>query len=57
MKQAQDLMEKKRANIEAKKEARRRQREEFDRQEALRKAEEERKKTWAYWYQKNVKFW
>lgn len=57
MKQAQDLMEKKRANIEAKKEARRRQREEFDRQEALRKAEEERKKTWTYWYQKNVKFW
>lgn len=57
IKQAQDLMEQKRANIEAKKEARRRQREEFDRQEEIRRKEEERKKSWGYWYEKNVKFW
>jgi cytochrome c oxidase assembly protein subunit 20 len=57
MKQAQDLMEKKRATIEAKKEARRRAREEYDRQEELRRKEEERKASWGYWYEKNVKFW
>jgi cytochrome c oxidase assembly protein subunit 20 len=57
IKQAQELMEKKRANIEAKKEARRRQKEEFERQEELRKGEEERRKSWGYWYQKNLKFW
>ena len=57
IKQAQELMEKKRANIEAKKEARRRQKEEYERQEELRKVEEERRKSWGYWYQKNLKFW
>ncbi|KAL1800123.1 hypothetical protein ACET3X_000465 [Alternaria dauci] len=57
IKQAQELMEKKRATIEAKKEARRRAREEQDRLEAERRAEEERRKSWSYWYQKNVKFW
>jgi cytochrome c oxidase assembly protein subunit 20 len=57
MKQAQELMEKKRASIEAKREARRRAREEHDRQEAARKQEEERKRSWGYWYEKNVKFW
>ncbi|KAI4627300.1 uncharacterized protein J4E87_003863 [Alternaria ethzedia] len=56
IKQAQELMEKKRASIEAKKEARRRAREEQDRLEMERKAEEERRKSWSYWYQKNVKF-
>lgn len=50
-------MAQKRANIEAKKEARRRQREEFDRQEELRRKDEERRKSWGYWYEKNVKFW
>ncbi|KAF1839632.1 hypothetical protein BDW02DRAFT_563697 [Decorospora gaudefroyi] len=57
MRQAQELMEKKRASIEAKKEARRRAREEQDRLERERKEEEERRKSWSYWYQKNVKFW
>ncbi|RAR12118.1 cytochrome oxidase biogenesis protein, Cox20 subunit [Stemphylium lycopersici] len=56
IRQAQDLMEKKRASIEAKKEARRRARDEQDRLERERRAEEERKKSWGYWYQKNVKF-
>ena len=57
IKQAQELMEKKRASVEAKKEARRRQREEYERQEELRAREEERRKSWGYWYEKNVKFW
>lgn len=57
IRQAQELMEKKRATIEAKKEARRRAREEQERMELVQKQEEERKKTWTYWYQKNLKFW
>ncbi|OSS52430.1 hypothetical protein B5807_03068 [Epicoccum nigrum] len=57
IKQAQELMEKKRANIEAKKEARRRQKEEFERLEELKRLEEERRKSWSYWYQKNLRFW
>lgn len=57
IRQAQELMEKKRATIEARKEARRRAREEHERQEQARRVEEERKKSWAYWYEKNVKFW
>jgi cytochrome c oxidase assembly protein subunit 20 len=50
-------MEKKRATIEAKKEARRRAREEQEKLEQARRLDEERKKSWSYWYQKNVKFW
>jgi cytochrome c oxidase assembly protein subunit 20 len=50
-------MEKKRAVIEAKKEARRRAREEQDRLEQERRLEEERRKSWGHWYQKNLKFW
>lgn len=50
-------MEKKRANIEAKKEARRKAREEAERREQALRLEEERRKTWSYWYEKNVKFW
>ncbi|KAF1946485.1 hypothetical protein EJ02DRAFT_450576 [Clathrospora elynae] len=57
IRQAQELMEKKRASIEAKKEARRRAREEQDRIETERRAEEERRRGWGYWYEKNVKFW
>lgn len=58
MKQATELMEKKRATIEAKKEARRRQREEQERvAEAQRLEEEQRRKSWGYWVDKNVKFW
>lgn len=57
IKQAQELMEKKRASIEAKKEARRRAREEQDRLEREQRAEDERKRSWSYWYQKNIKFW
>lgn len=57
MKQAQELMAKKRATMDAKKEARRKAREEHDRLEEVRRQEEERKKTWGYWYEKNIKFW
>lgn len=57
IRQAQDLMEKKRASIEAKKEARRRAREEHDRAEEERRRDEERRRSWGYWYEKNVKFW
>jgi cytochrome c oxidase assembly protein subunit 20 len=57
IKQAQELMEKKRASIEAKKEARRRARDEQDRLERERREEEERRRSWGYWYEKNVKFW
>jgi cytochrome c oxidase assembly protein subunit 20 len=57
IKQAQELMEKKRTSIEAKKEARRRAREEHDRLEQERRRDEERRKTWGYWYEKNMKFW
>ncbi|KAK7192856.1 hypothetical protein DPSP01_012932 [Paraphaeosphaeria sporulosa] len=57
MKQAAELMEKKRATIEAKKEARRRQREEQERLAEAQRLEEERRKSWSYWVNKNVKFW
>lgn len=57
MRQARELMEKKRASIEAKKEARRKAREEQERLEELRRKEEERKRTWGYWFDKNVRFW
>ena len=50
-------MEKKRATIEAKREARRRAREEYDREEQAQRLEEERRKSWGYWYEKNFKFW
>ncbi|KAF1973595.1 hypothetical protein BU23DRAFT_133400 [Bimuria novae-zelandiae CBS 107.79] len=57
MKQAQELMEKKRATIEARKEARRRAHEEQEKQEEARRIEEQRKKSWGYWIDKNVRFW
>lgn len=57
MKQARELMEKKRATIEAKKEARRKAREEQERLEEEQRKEEERKRSWGYWYEKNAKFW
>lgn len=57
MKQAQELMEKKRASIEAKKEARRRMREEQERVEEAQRLEEIRRKSWGHWFNKNVRFW
>lgn len=57
MKQAQELMEQKRATIEAKKEARRRAREEQQRLEEVKRTEEQRRKSWGYWFEKNVRFW
>jgi cytochrome c oxidase assembly protein subunit 20 len=57
MKQAAELMEKKRATIEAKKEARRKQREEYERLEEARQLDEQRRKSWGYWMNKNVRFW
>lgn len=57
IRQAQELMEKKRVTIEAKKEARRRAREDHEKLLEARRIEEERKKSWSYWYEKNVKFW
>ncbi|KAF1920493.1 hypothetical protein BDU57DRAFT_508837 [Ampelomyces quisqualis] len=57
MRQARELMEKKRATIEARKEARRRAREQHEQLEQARRADEERKKSWGYWYEKNIKFW
>jgi cytochrome c oxidase assembly protein subunit 20 len=57
MKMARDLMEQKRATIEAKKEARRKAREEQERLAEERRKEEERKRTWGYWVDKNVRFW
>jgi cytochrome c oxidase assembly protein subunit 20 len=57
MKMARDLMEHKRATIEAKKEARRKAREEQERLAEERRKEEERKRTWGYWVDKNVRFW
>ncbi|KAL1602744.1 hypothetical protein SLS60_006165 [Paraconiothyrium brasiliense] len=57
MKQAQELMEKKRATIEAKKEARRKQREEQDKLDEARRIEEQRRKSWGHWFNKNVRFW
>jgi cytochrome c oxidase assembly protein subunit 20 len=50
-------MEKKRATIEAKKEARRRAREQQEQLEQAQRLEEDRRKSWGYWYEKNVKFW
>jgi cytochrome c oxidase assembly protein subunit 20 len=46
-------MDKKRATIEAKREARRRAKEEWERQEEEKRKEEERRKTWSYWLNKN----
>jgi cytochrome c oxidase assembly protein subunit 20 len=53
MRQARELMDKKRATIEAKREARRRAKEEWERQEEEKRKEEERRKTWSYWLSKN----
>jgi cytochrome c oxidase assembly protein subunit 20 len=52
MQMARDLMEQKRATIEAKKEARRKAREQQEAEEA-RRLEEERKKSWTH----KLKFW
>ena len=57
MRQARELMEKKRATVEAKREARRREKEAYEKQEQERRKEEERKKTWSFWWDKNIKFW
>ncbi|CAI6338905.1 unnamed protein product [Periconia digitata] len=57
MKQAQVLIEKKRASMEAKKEARRRAREEQERIEEMQRQEQIRRKSWSYWASKNLKFW
>ncbi|KAF2685904.1 hypothetical protein K458DRAFT_300170 [Lentithecium fluviatile CBS 122367] len=57
MRQARELMEKKRATIEARKEARRKAREEQLRLEEEQRREEARRKTWSYWIDKNVRFW
>lgn len=57
IKQAQELMERKRQRIEAKKEERRKIREEQERLEEMRRQEEARQKTWKYWIDKNIKFW
>jgi cytochrome c oxidase assembly protein subunit 20 len=55
MQQARDLMEAKRASIEARKEARRRKREQEEAEEARRLEEERRKKSWTRL--ENYKFW
>ena len=57
MRQARELMEKKRATIEAKKEARRKMKVEQAQLQEERMKEEARKKTWSYWIDKNVRFW
>ncbi|KAF2266188.1 hypothetical protein CC78DRAFT_531846 [Lojkania enalia] len=57
IRQMNDLMAKKRASVEAKREARRKAKEEQDRLTEERRKEEERKRTWSYWFNKNVKFW
>ncbi|KAF2018506.1 hypothetical protein BU24DRAFT_491458 [Aaosphaeria arxii CBS 175.79] len=57
MRQARELMEAKRANIEAKRAARRKAREEQDRIEELQRHEEIRKRSWGYWINKNIRFW
>lgn len=57
IRQAKELMEKKRASIEAKKEARRKAREEQERLEEERRKEEERQRSWSHWINKNVRFW
>ncbi|KAF2714134.1 hypothetical protein K504DRAFT_371152 [Pleomassaria siparia CBS 279.74] len=57
MRQAHELMDRKRATAEAKREARRKAKEEYERREEERIKEEEKKKTWSYWLNKNAKFW
>ncbi|KAF2177926.1 hypothetical protein K469DRAFT_696310 [Zopfia rhizophila CBS 207.26] len=57
MTRAMEIMEQKRADIEAKREARRRAKEAADRAEEGRRREEERRKTWGYWFNKNIRFW
>ncbi|KAF2122519.1 hypothetical protein BDV96DRAFT_481771 [Lophiotrema nucula] len=55
--QMKEIMEKKRANIEAKREARRKAKDEHDRLEEERRREEQRRRSWGYWINKNVRFW
>lgn len=57
MRQAHALMERKRASIEEKKEARRRAREEQERLEEIQRQEEMKRNSWSYWANKNLKFW
>lgn len=57
MQMARDLMEKKRATIEAKREARRKAKEERDRLEEIKRQEEIKRRSWGYWIEKNVRFW
>ncbi|KAF2197550.1 hypothetical protein GQ43DRAFT_444142 [Delitschia confertaspora ATCC 74209] len=57
MRQAMEIMDKKRKDIEAKKEARRKAYEEAQARAEEQRKEEERKRTWSYWVDKNVKFW
>lgn len=57
MQMARDLMEKKRASIEAKREARRRAKEEQDRLEESQRLEGKQRRSWSHWVEKNVRFW
>ncbi|KAF2466845.1 uncharacterized protein BDR25DRAFT_268387 [Lindgomyces ingoldianus] len=57
MQMARDLMEQKRANFEAKREARRKAREDQERLEEERRKEEERRTSWSYWFKTNTRFW
>ena len=57
MQMARELMEKKRASVEAKREARRKAKEEQDRMEELQRHDEMRRQSWGYWLEKNVRFW
>ncbi|KAF2738254.1 hypothetical protein EJ04DRAFT_409012, partial [Polyplosphaeria fusca] len=56
IRQMRELMEKKKVKVEARREERRRLKEERDRLEEERK-EAERRKSWSYWVDKNVRFW
>lgn len=51
------MMQKKRATVEAKKEARRKAREEQEKLAEAKLAEEQRQKSWSHWINKNVRFW
>jgi cytochrome c oxidase assembly protein subunit 20 len=57
IRQMKELMEKKRANVEAKRAERRRLKEEQDQLAEEQRKEEARKKSWSYWFNKNTKFW
>lgn len=57
MKRAVEIMDRKKADMLAKREIRRKAKVEADRLEKEQRKEEERRRSWKFWLEKNLKFW